>query len=77
MIDPRIGQRVELHPATDRWMRGDRFGVVIGIGRRREYINTATKAVEQERPLRIKLDRSGAVLRFHPTNVVFIDYSID
>lgn len=25
--------RVELHPATDAWMRGDRFGTVTKIGR--------------------------------------------
>ena len=31
MSDERIGQRVELHPATDRWMRGDRFGTVENI----------------------------------------------
>ena len=26
----RIGDRVELHPATDLWMRGARYGEVIG-----------------------------------------------
>jgi hypothetical protein len=25
-----VGDRVELHPATDLWMSGARFGVVIG-----------------------------------------------
>lgn len=25
-----IGSRVELHPGTDLWMRGARYGVVIG-----------------------------------------------
>lgn len=25
-----IGDRVELHPSTDLWMRGARFGTVIG-----------------------------------------------
>jgi len=24
----RVGQRVQLHPATDMWMRGARYGVV-------------------------------------------------
>ena len=28
---PKVGQRVELHPGTDRWMRGDRYGVVTGV----------------------------------------------
>jgi hypothetical protein len=27
----RIGDRVQLHPATDRWMMGDRYGVVRNI----------------------------------------------
>lgn len=26
-----IGQRVELHPATDLWMRGARFGEIVGF----------------------------------------------
>lgn len=26
-----IGDRVEIHPATDLWMRGARYGVVVGI----------------------------------------------
>jgi hypothetical protein len=26
-----VGDRVELHPGTDLWMRGARYGVVIGI----------------------------------------------
>lgn len=26
-----ISDRVQLHPATDRWMMGDRFGVVRNI----------------------------------------------
>lgn len=28
------GSRVQLHPATDRWMMGDRFGTVRKITRR-------------------------------------------
>ena len=26
-----VGDRVELHPGTDLWMRGARFGVVVGL----------------------------------------------
>ena len=47
-----IGDRVELHPATDRWMMGDRFGEVVGI--------TDADFV------RVKLDVSGKILRFAP-----------
>lgn len=49
-----IGDRVEIHPGTDAWMMGDRFGVVEKIGRRL---------------IHIKMDRSGRVLRFLPETV--------
>ena len=51
----KVGDRVELHPATDRWIRGDRFGTVSKIGRR--YVH-------------VKLDRSGDTRQFSPENVV-------
>lgn len=31
----RIGDRVELHPATDWWMRGARYGEVVRITKSR------------------------------------------
>jgi hypothetical protein len=52
-----IGQRVELHPACDAWMQGDRFGVVAKIG---------TKYVH------VKMDRSGRTLVKLPRNVLEI-----
>ena len=42
-----IGRSVQLHPANDAWMQGDRFGVVVNIGGR--YIH-------------IKMDKSGRTL---------------
>jgi hypothetical protein len=27
----RVGDRIELHPATDLWMRGARFGTIVGL----------------------------------------------
>lgn len=33
--DFRAGMRVELHPATDLWMAGARYGTVISTGRTR------------------------------------------
>lgn len=50
-----VGDRVELHPATDRAMRGDRFGTVAKLGRR--YVHVA-------------LDRSGQTRQFAPENVI-------
>lgn len=49
-----VGERVELHPATDAWMMGDRFGDVVGIGRK---------------VVKVKMDRSGKVRRVSPENV--------
>ena len=45
-----VATRIELHPATDHWMRGDRFGeIVSGFNRHgREFF-------------RVRLDRSGKV----------------
>ena len=49
------GDRVELHPATDLWMRGMRFGTVVGIGRKM---------------LNVELDRRHAgSVRVHPENI--------
>lgn len=56
------GDRVELHPATDRWMMGDRFGVVVGTKRpRRGPIGFLA--------IKVKLDKSGQTLAFHPANL--------
>jgi hypothetical protein len=52
--DFSIGDRVELHPATDAWMFGDRFGEVIKVG---------TKLVH------VKCDRSGKTRRLSPENI--------
>ena len=34
-----IGQRVQLHPALDRWMRGDRYGKVTKITRQTVHVH--------------------------------------
>ncbi len=65
------GQRVELHPATSEWMQGDRYGVVIGYGRKREYIDHFHREAPHTfvRPVRVKLDKSRRVRTFHPANL--------
>lgn len=30
----RVGQRIELHPATDQWMQGQRYAEVVKVGRK-------------------------------------------
>lgn len=51
-------RRVELHPATDAWMRGDRYGIVASVGRK--YVH-------------VKMDRSGRTLPVLPRNIGRID----
>lgn len=62
-IDPlRAGVRVATHPATDAWMRGDRYGESLGRlsrGPRKGFV-------------RVRLD-SGRVRAFHPSNVSAAD----
>lgn len=46
--------RVELHPATDAWMRGDRFGTITHVGR-----SSVT----------VRLDKSGRETRVAAYNI--------
>lgn len=54
--DVVVGDRVELHPATDAWMMGDRFGDVIKVG---------TKLVH------VRMDTSGKVRKLAPDLVTY------
>lgn len=49
------GERVQMHPATDTWMMGDRYGEVLRV--------TATR-------VHVRLDISGRTIRCHPSNVL-------
>ena len=46
------GQRVQLHPSTDAWMQGDRYGEVVDT--------------QQDGTVTIKMDKSGRNLRCPP-----------
>ena len=50
-----VGQNVELHPCTDRWMRGDRFGEVTGL---------------RDQSVRVRLTVSGKSSWFHQDNIL-------
>lgn len=50
-------QRVELHPGTDAWMRGDRFGTTLKLDKIKKLVH-------------VKMDRSGRILRLAPENVL-------
>lgn len=49
------GKRVQLHPGTDRWMMGDRYGEVVGVSRNGK--------------LKIKLDKSGKTISLPESRV--------
>lgn len=36
------GERVQLHPSTDAWMAGDRFGTVAKVGRKYVHVHMDT-----------------------------------
>lgn len=50
-----IGQRVELHPATDAWMRGDRYGQIVRCGTKFYHV---------------AMDRNQRILRVPPRNIL-------
>lgn len=55
VADFKVGQRVELHPGTDRWMMGDRLGVVSRMSASHVWV---------------KLDVSRKTLPFNPENIL-------
>lgn len=57
------GTKVELHPATDTWMRGDRFGDIIGLDKKGNYL--------------VRLILSGRKARIHPSNILRMRQDID
>ena len=68
------GTRVQLHPATDEWMQGDRYGEIVGYSRKHPYKDTSTGRINIITPYRVKLNKSGRIRRFHPDHLIAIDY---
>ena len=56
-----LGYRVQLHPGTDAWARGDRYGEVVKLGRRH---------------LHVKMDKSGRTLRAPPELVTWEERAV-
>jgi hypothetical protein len=68
MNDYRIGKRVELRPATDRWMRGDKYGVIVSVLKRiRHYIDP--RDPRNGLTFRVKMDRSWQIIRVTEGNI--------
>ncbi len=55
-----VGQRVQLHPATDFWMSGAKYGEITRL--------FPTSPI----PLSIRLDVTGKIVRLHPKNIIEI-----
>lgn len=51
------GDRVQVHPASDAWMQGDRYGTVTSV--QRQYV-------------RVQMDQSGRLWRFHPASLTLV-----
>lgn len=52
LAETMIGQRIELHPSTDLWMRGARYGNIVGVCRHPSFFN-------------VKLDKLAKIVRVH------------
>lgn len=53
------GQRVQFHPATDRWMRGARYGTV-----ERQIKGSM---------VRVRVDATGRTVSVHPENLIAVE----
>lgn len=52
--DMELGDRVELHPALDKWMQGDRYGTITYI---------------RDDEAEVKLDKSGRTIYLPPQDL--------
>ena len=55
----KVGDRVEIHPARDAWMQGDRYGTV-------EYVGRTVVKVRMDRSGRLLQERIGSELASEP-----------
>ena len=58
------GKRIEMHPATDQWMRGDRYGEIVS-----ETRHSARRGLY----VMVRLDKSGRTIKVNDRNFTFID----
>ncbi len=54
----RIGQRVEVHPASDAWMSGDRYATVTRVGKSIVFA---------------RMDKSNRVRWWHPESLAIME----
>ena len=70
-LDSRVGMRAELHPATDAWIQGDRYGDIVSVSKRERSFLDPTDP-RNGRTFRIRMDRSGRILRVSEGNIAHI-----
>lgn len=63
MSNFKIGQRVQLHPATDRWMMGDRYGCIVKLLRANDTREMVFAVV-------VEMDKSKRTLAFNPRDIL-------
>jgi len=69
MTDIRIGKRVQLHPVTDRWMMGDKYGVVLRVSKKNaSYLDPQDP--RNGRIFTVLLDKSGKRIRVNEGNIL-------
>jgi hypothetical protein len=59
------GDYVELHPGTDAWMRGDRYGVVVKVTHGKRVLAVMVRPSF----VHVRMDRSGRTLRLRSDRV--------
>ena len=64
--DYMIGKRVQIPAWSDRWMMGDRYGEIIS-GR------NVLDANNDKRQYRVKLDKSGKLVKFFSDDLTLVD----
>lgn len=62
-----VGDRVQLHPAMDLWMRGAKFGTVVGRGFKRSHDGIQPFGIPV---LKVRLDATGKTVRIFQTNLL-------
>ena len=69
MKDSRIGKRIQIHPATDRWMMGDKYGEIVAISSRvRLFLDP--KDPRNGQVFTVKMDKSGKRIRVSEGNIL-------
>lgn len=57
----QIGKRVQLHPATDQWMRGDKYG---------EIVSETRHSKRGELYVMVKMDKSGRTIKVYDRDLL-------